>query len=70
MTSTFSLIQIPRSELKEDKILSCYSKSGLNVIKRKLKYFEGRMRFPFTSSGKKISIPIGVFEKIFIKRCD
>ena len=50
--------------LKEDKSYPVLPKSGLNVVKRgKSKYFEGRMRFPFNSSGKKIAIPIGVFEK-------
>ena len=50
--------------LKEDKSYPVLPKSGLNVVKRgKSKYFEGRMRFPFNASGKKIAIPIGVFEK-------
>ena len=51
-------------KLKEDKSYPVIPKSGLSVVKRgESKYFEGRMRFPFHSSGKKISIPIGVFEK-------
>tara|TARA_B100001063_G_C16401403_1_gene375020 strand:+ start:61 stop:453 length:393 start_codon:yes stop_codon:yes gene_type:complete len=65
MTSTFFTNTNSKiRKLKKDKPYPVLPKSGLNVIKRgKSKYFEGRMRFPFHSSGKKISIPIGVFEK-------
>ncbi len=65
MTSTyFANTNTKIRELKEDKSYPVIPKSGLNIVKRgKSKYFEGRMRFPFHSSGKKISIPIGVFEK-------
>ena len=51
-------------KLKEDKSYPVLENSGLSVIKRgKSRYFQGRMRFPFNSSGKLISIPIGVFER-------
>ena len=65
MTSTFFADTNPKiRKLKENKIYPVQSKSGLYVIKRGTsKYFEGRIRFPFNSSGKKISIPLGVFEK-------
>ena len=65
MTSTyFANTNTKIRNLKEDKSYPVLPKSGLNVVKRgKSKYFEGRMRFPFNSSGKKIAIPIGVFEK-------
>ena len=50
--------------LKEDKSYPVIPKSGLNVIKKgNSRYFEERIRFPFTKTGKKISVPIGVFEK-------
>ena len=65
MTSTFFANTNTKIRgLKEDKSYPVIPKSGLNVIKRgKSRYFEGRMRFPFNASGKKIAIPIGVFEK-------
>ena len=65
MTTTyFANTNTKIRNLKEDKSYPVFPKSGLNVVKRgKSKYFEGRMRFPFNSSGKKIAIPIGVFEK-------
>jgi len=70
MTSTyFANTNTKIRNLKEDKSYPVLPKSGLNVVKRgKSKYFEGRMRFPFNASGKKIAIPIGVFEKdLFVK---
>ena len=70
MTSTFFANTNTKIRgLKEDKSYPVIPKSGLNVIKRgKSKYFEGRMRFPCNTSGKKISIPIGVFEKdLYVK---
>ena len=46
------------------KSCSVQPQSGLYVInKGNSKFFEGRMRFPFNSSGKLISIPIGIFER-------
>ncbi len=65
MTSTYFFDTNPKiRKLKEDAIYPVQSKSGLYLIKRGAsKYFEGRIRFPFNASGKKISIPIGVFEK-------
>jgi len=51
-------------KLKEDKSYPVFPNSGLSVIKRgNSRYFQGRMRFPFNTSGKKIAIPIGVFER-------
>ena len=70
MTSTFFANTNTKIRgLKEDKSYPVIPKSGLNVIKRgKSKYFEGRMRFPCNTSVKKISIPIGVFEKdLYVK---
>ena len=60
MTSTyFANTNTKIRKLKEDKSYPVIPKSGLNIVKRgKSKYFEGRMRFPFHSSGKKISIPM------------
>ena len=65
MTSTFFANTNTKIRgLKEDKSYPVIPKSGLNVIKRgKSTYFQGRMKFPFTKTGKKISVPIGVFEK-------
>ena len=65
MTSTFFANTNSKiRKLKEDKSYPVLENSGLSVIKRgKSRYFQGRMRFPFNASGKKISIPIGVFEK-------
>ena len=65
MTSTYFYDTNPKiRKLKEDGIFPVQSKSGLSLIKRGAsKYFEGRIRFPFNASGKKISIPLGVFEK-------
>ena len=65
MTSTFFADSNPKiRKLKVDKPYPVQSKSGLYVIKKgNSKYFEGRIRFPFSRSGKKISVPIGVFEK-------
>ena len=65
MTSTFFANTNSKiRKLKEDKSYPVLENSGLSVIKRgKSRYFQGRMRFPFNASGKKIAIPIGVFEK-------
>jgi hypothetical protein len=65
MTSTFFANTDSKiRKLKEDKSYPVSPNSGLSVIKRgKSRYFQGRMRFPFNASGKKIAIPIGVFEK-------
>ena len=65
MTSTFFANTNSKiRKLKEDKSYPVSPNSGLSVIKRgKSRYFQGRMRFPFNASGKKIAIPIGVFEK-------
>ena len=65
MTSTFFADSNPKiRKLKTDKPYPVQNKSGLYVIKKgNSKYFEGRIRFPFTATGKKISVPIGVFEK-------
>ena len=65
MTSTFFANTNTKIRgLKEDKSYPVIPKSGLNVIKRgKSTYFQGRMKFPFNASGKKITISIGVFEK-------
>ena len=65
MTSTFFANTNSKiRKLIEDKSYPVLENSGLSVIKRgKSKYFQGRMRFPFNASGKKIAIPIGVFEK-------
>ena len=43
--------------------------SGLYLRKKDNSlYFEGRIRFPFNKEGKKISVPIGIFEKeIFVE---
>ena len=41
-------------KLKEDKSYPVFPNSGLSVIKRgNSRYFQGRMRFPFNTSGKK-----------------
>ncbi len=65
MTSTFFANTNSKiRKLKEDKSYPVLKNSGLSVIKRgKSRYFQGRMRFPFNAFGKKIAIPIGVFEK-------
>ena len=65
MTSTFFANTNSKiRKLKEDKSYPVLENSGLSIIKRgKSRYFQGRMRFPFNASGKKIAIPIGVFEK-------
>ena len=65
MTSTYFFDTNPKiRKLKEDAIYPVQSKSGLYLIKRGAsKYFEGRIRFPFSASGKLIAIPIGIFEK-------
>ena len=65
MTSTFFANTNRKIRgLKEDKSYPVIPKSGLNVIKRgKSTYFQGRMKFPFNASGKKITISIGVFER-------
>ncbi len=70
MTSTFFANTNSKiRKLKEDKSYPVLENSGLSVIKRgKSRYFQGRMRFPFNASGKKIAIPIGVFEKdLYVK---
>ena len=65
MTSTFFANTNSKiRKLKEDKSYSVQYNSGLSVIKRgKSKYFQGRMRFPCNSSGKKETVNIGVFAK-------
>ena len=65
MTSTFFANTNSKiRKLKEDRSYSVQYNSGLSVVKRgKSKYFQGRMRFPYNSSGKKETINIGVFEK-------
>ena len=65
MTSTFFANTNSKiRKLKEDRSYSVQYNSGLSVVKRgKSKYFQGRMRFPCNSSGKKETINIGVFEK-------
>ena len=65
MTSTFFADTNPKiRKLKTDKPYPVQNKSGLYLIKKgNSKYFEGRIRFPFTANGQKISVPIGVFEK-------
>ena len=65
MTSTFFANTNSKiRKLKEDKSYPVLENSGLSVIKRgKSRYFQGRMKFPFNASGKKIAISIGVFER-------
>ena len=65
MTSTFFANTNSKiRKLKEDRSYTVQSNSGLSVVKRgKSKYFQGRMRFPCNSSGKKETVNIGVFEK-------
>ena len=65
MTSTFFANTDSKiRKLKEDKSYPVSPNSGLSVIKRgKSRYFQGRMKFPFNASGKKIAISIGVFER-------
>ena len=65
MSSTFFADTNPKiRKLKTDSSYPVQNKSGLYIIKKgNSKYFEGRIRFPFTATGKKISVPIGVFEK-------
>ena len=63
MTSTFFANTNSKiRKLKEDRSYSVQYNSGLSVVKRgKSKYFQGRMRFPYNSSGKKETINIGLF---------
>ena len=65
MTSTFFADSNAKiRKLKKDKPYPVQNKSGLYVIKKgNSRYFEGRIRFPFSRTGQKISVPIGVFEK-------
>jgi len=65
MTSTFYANTDKKiRNLKEDKSYPVSPNSGLSVIKRgKSTYFQGRMKFPFNASGKKMAISIGVFER-------
>ena len=56
MTSIFFADSNPKiRKLKDNKSYPVQPKSGLSLVKRGTsKYFEGRMRFPFNASGKKI----------------
>ena len=64
MTSIFFANTNPKIRKFTGKSCSVQPKSGLYVIKKgNSKFFEGRIRFPFSASGKLISIPIGIFEK-------
>ena len=67
MTSTyFANTNAKIRKLKEDKSYPVIPKSGLNVVKRgKSKYFEGRMRFPFNASGKKLQFQLEYLKKIY-----
>ena len=63
---TFTYFANTNTKIRKFKGKSCsvQPQSGLYVInKGNSKFFEGRMRFPFNSSGKLISIPIGIFKK-------
>ncbi len=51
-------------KIKKDGKYKVGNKLGLSLEKRgNSKYFVGQINFPFNRSGKRISIPIGVFEK-------
>ena len=64
MTSTFFANTNTKIRNFKGKSCSVQPQSGLYVInKGNSKFLEGRMRFPFNSSGKLISIPIGIFER-------
>ena len=64
MTSTYFVNTNTKIRKFKGKSCSVQPQSGLYVInKGNSKFFEGRMRFPFNSSGKLISIPIGIFKK-------
>lgn len=64
MTSTYFANTNTKIRKFKGKSCSVQPQSGLYVInKGNSKFFEGRMRFPFNSSGKLISIPIGIFKK-------
>ena len=64
MTSTYFVNTNTKIRKFKGKSCSVQPQSGLYVInKGNSKFFEGRMRFPFNSSGKLISIPIGIFER-------
>ena len=64
MTSTYFANTNTKIKKFKGKSCSVQPQSGLYVInKGNSKFFEGRMRFPFNSSGKLISIPIGIFER-------
>ena len=64
MTSTYFANTNTKIRKFKGKSCSVQRQSGLYVIKKgNSKFFEGRIRFPFNSSGKLISIPIGVFER-------
>ena len=64
MSSTFFANTNTKIKNFKGKSCSVQPQSGLYVInKGNSKFLEGRMRFPFNSSGKLISIPIGIFER-------
>ena len=64
MTSTYFANTNTKIRKFKGKSCSVQPQSGLYVInKGNSKFLEGRMRFPFNSSGKLISIPIGIFER-------
>ena len=64
MSSTFFANTNTKIKNFKGKSCSVQPQSGLYVInKGNSKFFEGRMRFSFNSSGKLISIPIGIFKK-------
>lgn len=51
-------------QIKKDGKYSVGNNLGLSLQKRgNSKYFVGQINFPFNKSGRRISIPIGVFEK-------
>ncbi len=64
MTSTYFANTNTKIRKFKGKSCSVQPQSGLYLIQKgNSKFFEGRMRFPFNTSGKLISIPIGIFEK-------
>ena len=65
MTSTFFADTNSKiKKIKNDGKYKVGNKLNLSLIKRgNSKYFVGFMNFPFNRNGKKVSVPIGSFEK-------
>ena len=65
MTSTFLADTNTKiRKINEDGKYRVGNNLGLSLLKRgNSKYFVGQINFPFNKSGRRISIPVGVFEK-------